>query len=236
VRRAARKRNRFFTAALFTAAIFAAGCAEQPPPPPAPNGDAQPKVLGNLNDVAATPVNPLAVDQVPVRGEGLLVDTAPADSGGQRRVDLTDPGVSRDIGTDRNPGTVRLLNDKAAQFDNFCAVLLDRIYIQLTIAEKTEEISRTKVPTELKAAVVTAIMDKKGKLIEIILEQHSGKAKIDNLLIDACKKGIWYENPPEGALSGDGDYKLTIKLKLQNFASSDSTHWSFITDLAIGLG
>ncbi len=228
--------TRFFTAALFTAAIFAAGCADQPPPPPAPVGAGQPKVLSNLNDVVATPVNPLAVDAVPARGEGLLVDTAPADSGGPQRVDLTDPGVSRDIGTDRNPGTVRLLNDKAAQFDNFCAVLLDRIYIQLTIAEKTEEISRTRIPTELKAAIVTAIMDKKGKLIEIILEQHSGKAKIDNLLIDACKKGIWYENPPEGALSGDGDYKLTIKLKLQNFASSDSTHWSFITDLAIGLG
>ncbi len=218
MRRAPQKRKRFFTAALFTAAIFAAGCADQPPPPPAPVGGAQPKVLSNLNDVVATPVNPLAVDPVPARGEGLLVDTAPADSGGPQRVDLTDPGVSRDIGTDRNPGTVRLLNDKAAQFDNFCAVILDRIYIQLTIAEKTEEISRTKVPTELKAAVVTAIMDKKGKLIEIILEQHSGKAKIDNLLIDACKKGIWYENPPEGALSGDGDYKLTIKLKLQNFA------------------
>ena len=236
MRRAPQKRNRFFTAALFTAAIFAAGCADQPPPPPAPVGGAQPKVLSNLNDVVATPVNPLAVDPVPARGEGLLVDTAPADSGGPQRVDLTDPGVSRDIGTDRNPGTVRLLNDKAAQFDNFCAVILDRIYVQLTIAEKTEEISRTKIPTELKAAVVTAIMNKQGKLTEIILEQHSGKAKIDNLLIDACKKGIWYENPPEGALSGDGDYKLTIKLKLQNFASSDSTHWSFITDLAIGLG
>ncbi len=236
MRRAPRKRKRFFTAALFTAAIFAVGCADQPPPPPAPVGGAQPKVLSSLNDVAATPVNPLAIDAVPKRGEGLLVDTAPAGSGGPQRVDLTDPGVSRDIGTDRNPGTVRLLNDKAAQFDNFCAVILDRIYIQLTIAEKTEEISRTKIPTELKAAVVTAIMDKKGKLIEIILEQHSGKAKIDNLLIDVCKKGIWYENPPVGALSGDGNYKLTIKLKLQNFASSDSTHWSFITDLAMGLG
>jgi hypothetical protein len=232
VRRAPRKR--FFTA-LFTAAIFAAGCAEQPPPPPAPNGDTQPKVLGNLNDVVATPVNPLAIDQVPARGEGLLVDNAP-DSSGPQRVDLADPGVSRDIGNDRNPATVRLLNDKATQFDNFCSVILDRIYVQLTIAEKTEEISRTKIPTELKAAVVTAIMDKKGKLIEIILEQHSGKAKIDNLLIDVCKKGIWYENPPAGALSGDGNYKLTIKLKLENFASTDSTHWTFTTDLGIGLG
>jgi hypothetical protein len=234
VRRASRKRKRLFTAALFTAAIFAAGCADQPPPPPAPIGGAQPKVLNNLNDVVATPVNPLAIDQVPTRGEGLLVDNAP-DSGG-KRVELSDPGASRDIGNDRNPATVRLLNDKAAQFDNFCSVILDRIYVQLTIAEKTEEISRTKIPTELKAAVVTAIMDKKGKLIEIILEQHSGKAKIDNLLVDVCKKGIWYENPPAGALSGDGNYKLTIKLKLENFASADSTHWTFTTDLGIGLG
>ena len=56
------------------------------------------------------------------------------------------------------------------------------------------------------------------------------------MLIDVCKKSIWYENPPVEALSGDGDYKLTIKLKLENFASLDERHWSFITDLGLGLG
>jgi len=235
VRRAPRKRKRFFTAALFTAAIFAAGCADQPPPPPAPVGGAQPKVLSSLNDVATTPVNPLAIDQVPKRGEGLLVDTAP-DSGGPQHVDLTDPGISRDIGSDRNPGTVRLLNGKAAKYGNFCAVILDRLYAQVALAEKTDEIARTRLPTDLKAAVVTAIMDKNGKLQEIILEQHSGKSRIDNMLIDVCKKGIWYENPPPEALSADGNYKFTIKMKLENFASLDETHWTFTTDLALGLG
>ncbi len=56
------------------------------------------------------------------------------------------------------------------------------------------------------------------------------------MMIDVCKKGIWYENPPAAALSGDGNYKLTLRLKLENFASTDEHHWSFITDLGLGLG
>jgi hypothetical protein len=110
------------------------------------------------------------------------------------------------------------------------------VYAQLSFAEKTEDISRTRLPTEIKPVVITAILDKSGKLTELILEQHSGKAKIDQMMIDVCKKGIWYENPPAAALSGDGNYKLTIRMKLENFASSDERHWSFITDLGLGIG
>ena len=117
----------------------------------------------------------------------------------------------------------------------FSAVILDRIYAKLTIAERSEEFSRTRLPTELKAVVLTANLDKSGKLTELVVEQHSGKAKVDQLLIDVCKKSIWYENPPVGALSGDGNYKLTVKMKLENYASSDEHHWSFITDLGLGI-
>ena len=130
---------------------------------------------------------------------------------------------------------VRLLNDKAAKFGNFSAVILDRIYARLALAEKTEEVSRLKLPTELKPVVLTAIMDKNGKLTELIVEHHSGKANVDNMLIDVCKQAIWYQNPPVEALSGDGDYRLTIRLKLENLASFDQTHWTFTTDLGLGL-
>jgi len=37
------------------------------------------------------------------------------------------------------------------------------------------------------------------------------------------------------ALSGDGNYKLTFRLKLENYASVDERHWSFITDLGLGI-
>ena len=56
------------------------------------------------------------------------------------------------------------------------------------------------------------------------------------MMLDVCRKSIWYENPPTEAMSGDGTYKLTIKLKLQNYASSDERHWHFITDLGLGIG
>jgi hypothetical protein len=227
-------RNRFFTAVLFAAAILTAGCAADDKPPPAiPDAGPQPKLLSDLASVSDAPIDPLGANAVPAPGEGLLHDEA-AVSAGPRTFE-TKPGISRQVGTDRNPGTVRLLNDKAAKFGNFSAVILDRVYARLSIAEKTEDISRTQLPAGLKPVVITAILDKSGKLTELILEQHSGKAKIDQMMLDVCKKSIWYENPPAAALSGEGDYKLTFRLKLENYASVDERHWSFITDLGLGI-
>jgi hypothetical protein len=222
------------TSALLAVVIALAGCSTEEPPPQAVGADSSPKVVNNLNDIGGAPVNPLAINQVPQRGEGVILDHGP-ESAGPRTYE-TEPGISREIGTEKNPATVRLLNAKAAKFGNFCSVILDRIYARLTIAERSEEVSRGKLPEELKAVIITAIMDKQGKLTEVILEQHSGKAKIDKMMIDVCKESIWYENPPVEALSDDGTYKLTIKLRLENFASLDENHWSFITDLGMGLG
>ena len=226
-------RQRSFRCALLAAAIIVAGCSADEPPPPAVGAGGQPKILSSLNDVAATPVNPLAIDQVPQRGEGMILDHGPSSAG--PRTFAVQPGMSRQVGPDSNPATVRLLNAKAAQFGNFSGVILDRIFARLLVAERSEEVSRGKLPEELKAVIITATLNKQGKLIELVLEQHSGRAKIDQMMIDVCKHSIWYENPPAGALSDDGTYKLTIKLKLENYASKDDTHWSFVTDLGLGI-
>jgi hypothetical protein len=225
----------FLTAMLLVAAILVAGCAaDDRPPPPAPGAGPQPQLLTDLSAVSNAPIDPLHVNAPPTRGEGLIREQASVTAG--PRTFETDPGISREVGPESNPATMRLLNSKAAQFGNFCGVILDRMYARLLVAEQTEEISRLKLPTEIKPVVITAILDKRGKLTELVLEQHSGKASIDQMMIDVCKKSIWYENPPPGALSGDGDYKLTIRLKLNNYATKDETHWTFITDLGLGLG
>ena len=227
--------KRFFTAMLLAATIFAAGCAaEDKPPPAAPGAGPQPKLLTDLSSVSDAPIDPLHVHDVPARGDGLVRDHGPVSAGPRTFED--EPGISRTVGNEENPGTVRLLNGKAAKFGNFSAVILDRIYAHLIEAERTEEISRTKLPTEMKAVVIIAILDKGGTLTELVLEQHSGQARIDQMMLDVCKKSIWYQNPPAAALSGDGTYKLTIRLKLRNYASSDERHWNFITDLGLGLG
>jgi hypothetical protein len=187
-----------------------------------------------LSSVSDAPIDPLHVSVAPARGDALLHDEGPASAG--PRTFQTDPGISRTVGNDANPGKVRLLNDKAAKFGTFSGVILDHIYAHLIEAERTEEISRTRLPTEIRAVIITAIMDKSGKLTELILEQHSGRANIDQMMLNVCKKSIWYPNPPVDALSDDGTYKLTIKLTLENYASSDEHHWSFHTDLGLGLG
>jgi hypothetical protein len=227
----------FFTATLFAVAIFAAGCAaEDKPPPPAPDSGSQPKLLSDLSSVSDVHINPLAsTNAAPAHGEGLLHDSSSDAVTSGPRTFQTDPGISRVVGNEANPGTVRLLNAKAAQFGDFSALILDRIYARLIEAERSEEISRSRLPTELRPVVITAILNKSGKLTELILEQHSGKAKIDQMMLDVCKKSIWYENPPAAAISADGTYQLTIKLKMQNYASSDEHHWSFITDLGLGI-
>lgn len=221
-------------AGLLAAALIAAGCAQDKPPEAAPGAAPVPQMVTDLSSVSGAAIDPLGTHAVPKRGEGLLHESSSGDSG--PRTFGAEPGLSRSIGTEANPGEVRLLNDKAAKFANFSQVILERIFAQLRIAEKTEEISRTRLPTDIKPVVITAIMDKNGKLTELVLEQHSGKARIDQMMLTVCKKAIWYRNPPPEALADDGTYRLTIQCRLENYASTDETHWSFVTRLGLGIG
>jgi len=222
-------------AGLLAAAIAVAGCADQDKPPePAPGEVPAAKMVTDLSSVSSAKIDPLGTNAVPRRGEGLLHSEG-EDSSSPRTFGEA-PGITRQAGTDTNPGEQRLLNAKAAKFANFSQVILDRVFAQLQLAEREEEISSTKLPADIKPVVITAIMDRSGKLTELILEQHSGRARIDQMMIAVCKKAIWYRNPPPEALSGDGNYKLTIQCKLTNYASKDEAHWSFFTSLAVGIG
>ena len=221
-------------AATLAAAILFAGCAEQAPPRPVATDTPQPKVVTDLSTLSSAPIEPLHPEAVPTRGSALLQSTSSDPTA--PRAFLAKPGLERAVGTDKDPGVERLLNDKAAKFANFSQVILERIFSQMRLAEKSEEISRLKLPTDIKPVVITAIMDKDGKLKELIVEQHSGKAVIDKMMLDVCKKAIWYRNPPPAALSGDGDYKFTIEARLENYATMDAMHWSFITHIGLGIG
>ena len=191
-------------------------------------------MVTDLSSVSSATIDPLGTSAVPQRGEGLLHSEG-GDSSSPRTFG-EEPGLARQASTDANPGEQRLLNAKAAKFANFSQVILDRIFAQLQLAEREEEISRTKLPTDIKPVIITAIMDRNGKLTELILEQHSGRARIDQMVIAVCKKAIWFRNPPPEALSGDGNYKITVQCKLTNYASKDEAHWSFFTSLAVGIG
>src|SRR5581483_4485216 len=134
-----------------------------------------------------------------------------------------------------SPTVEQFLNPKAAQFAQFSGSLLDKMWGQLRLRESEDQFAKVKVPTNIQPVVLTATLAPNGKLQEIVVEQHSGKAIIDQLFIDAAKKAIWAENPPKAAALPDGTYQLRIEGRLENFASTTANRWTFTTYIGIAL-
>ena len=104
----------------------------------------------------------------------------------------------RHVGDDKHPGEERLLNKKAAQFQMLSARLLDQVFEELSHLEREDNISHLKLPTDLKWVIITATLNSHGVLKELVLDQHSGTAAVDKMVIAACKKGLYIHNPPPG--------------------------------------
>ncbi len=179
------------------------------------------KVPNPFERLAAAPPNAAAISQ-----------TQQDDA---KRAFLDAPATVRHVGDERTPGEQRLSNAKAAQFATFSRVLLDRVFVAAVELELEDNMAKRKLPDNLKPVVLTAILNRDGRLEELIIEGRSGQAVVDNLFVQACQKGLWYENPPKDAQTADGKYQLRIEGRLRNFASQDANLWTFTTylDLAI---
>ncbi len=223
-----RYRAAALTAVLAIFTLTLAGCSDTDQPKPLANPQSGPQQVTDLNSISNTPVDSFKLSQ---EAKASLAPNRDAEA-----VLTEPPHLTHQAGTDHDPAEESLLNDKAAQYAAFSHALLERLYVQMRDLERTEQYSQLKVPEDIKPVVITAIMDKDGNLKELILEQHSGRANVDKLVIAACKKALWYRNPPLGALSDDGDYKFTIHGQIQNFASKDGRHWQFITKIGLGIG
>jgi hypothetical protein len=231
-----RKAGLIVSTMMLTVSVVAAGCGGQDKPPDAPiDAPPPPQIVTNLQSLSSEKVEVNPFKRTPIEGQD---QTKPGTGNGAINGPRTferKPGIVRNIGTEDSPGEERLLNEKAAKFANFAQVILDRVYAQLRVAERTDEIARLRLPTDLQPVLITATMNKEGKLTELVVEQHSGKAAIDKMMIDVCKKAIWYRNPPVEAQTPDGVYRLTISCRLENFASMEQGRSSFTTYLGLGI-
>jgi hypothetical protein len=141
----------------------------------------------------------------------------------------------RQVGDPKHPGELRLLNRKAAQFNSLSARLQDQVFEQIFRLQEEDEISRLKLPTDLKPVVVTGTLNREGVLKELVIEQHSGMAAVDKMMIAACKKGLYIHNPPPEALDASGNYKVRVEARLETFASLDGEHWEFKTYMGLAI-
>jgi hypothetical protein len=150
-------------------------------------------------------------------------------------IDLGALGTVRHAGDDKHPCEQRLLNKKAAQFEMVSIHLMDQVFSQIRHLQSTDEVSHLKLPTDLRWVIITGTLNHDGMLRELVIEQHSGTAAMDKMMIAACKKGLWLRNPPPAAADASGNYKVRIEGRMENFASLDGEHWEFTTYMGLAI-
>jgi hypothetical protein len=134
----------------------------------------------------------------------------------------------------RPAGDARLLNAKAAQYAEFAYDIVNRTLV-LAQDMAPQKLEQHRLPDDIKPVVLTAVMTPEGKLTDIYIERRSGFSAVDQLFIDACKKGIWARNPPAGALSSDGTYRLRIEGVVYNYSHDHQNQYSYSTYVGLGV-
>jgi hypothetical protein len=201
---------------------------EMPSAPPAPG---EPRIITDLSALSSSNGSGKAL----ALPEGAVKAVAGANPPTSVTGGLKAAGSIRYVGNGKRPGEERLLNIKAAQYNDFCARLMDQVFTAMLDGEREDPIDRLQLPRQLKPVILVATLNGTGQLKEILLEQHSGQAAVDKMVIDACKKALWARNPPLGARDKDGNYKVRLTAFLKNYASSNGETWTFKTYLGIAL-
>jgi hypothetical protein len=134
----------------------------------------------------------------------------------------------------RPAGDARLLNAKAEQYPEFAYDLVNRTLV-LAQDMAPKKLEQHRLPDDIKPVVLTAVMTPEGKLTDIFIERRSGFSAADGLFIDACKQGLWARNPPHGALSNDGNYRLRIEGVIYNYSYDHKGFYSYITHVGLGI-
>jgi hypothetical protein len=230
--RSTRPHGRLRAARLFWLALVA-GCASSTPlPAPVPETVTRPHVLTDLSSLSTAPTTTLTnLPSGPA--PSAATESSPSQASNPQQFFMEQPGRERITGKASAPASERLLNAKAEKFGEFSNTLLHQVLVAATGLEHGEMETKV-VPDNVNPVIITAIMNKDGKLKELIVEQHSGSGALDHLMVEACKQGLWAGNPPPEAMTG-GEYRIRIEGKLKNFSTSDQKHWEFETHVGLAL-
>lgn len=221
--------------------VFVACSSEAPEPKPIaiPQSEASPRVITDLSEIASDSpgASQIKLGQLPSSREA----SASQESGGNRDENLKrlfgeTPGTVHYAGRPSSPGREILANAKAQQFPLFCRTLIHQVFVAAQKEERDISFSRERLPREIKPTVVSAVMNKNGRLIQLVLEESSSTGTVDQLILRACKTGLWTNNPPPAALASDGNYRIRVEAVISNYnnATKDES-WTYNTELSIAL-
>ena len=215
--------------------------SDAPPPPPstAPDNNS-PRVITDLSQVSGATTKPV----VSGAKEEAFAKTAKA---GGPQAEVTRYDIDRfylarqpiamdpqDEGVKPLHGDVTLLNKKATRYPEFSYQMLNRT---LPVAEKSAaaKLNGQQLPGDLERVILTATLTPTGRLSDIAIEQHSGVAAVDHIMIDACKQGLWAMNPPPEAAGPDKNYRVHFEGVIFNYSFDRHGQYSYITHIGVGL-
>jgi hypothetical protein len=230
------------TALSSTSAARSPSSSPSTPPPPS-EAAGSPHVITNLSQLSSSETDAASLNTAakvlktePAKDEAAVARGLGRDSPSTlRRLFLDHPESPRYAETMIPHTQIRLLNAKAAEFPGFSKMMLTQLLNEVVKEEHQEPMVSLELSEETKPVVLTAILDDKGQLRELIYQQHSGLAAIDNFVVGACKESLWANNMPAGALSKEGDYRLRIEAQLSKYSADREGNQTFTTRLGLGI-
>ncbi|HEY2525402.1 MAG TPA: hypothetical protein VGI29_10115 [Candidatus Binataceae bacterium] len=228
-------------------ALSSASGIRSPSSPPAPSLQAagSPQVITNLSQLSSaetdaaslnTAAKVLKTDPAKDEAAAAVAHGLGRDSPSTlRRLFLDHPESPRYAETMIPHTQIRLLDAKAAEFSGFSNMMLTQLLSEMIKEEHQDPMVSLELSEETKPVVLTAILDDKGQLRELIYQQHSGLAAIDNFVVGSCKESLWANNMPTGALSKNGDYRLRIEAQVSKYSADRQGNQTFTTRLGLGI-
>jgi hypothetical protein len=225
--------------------------AERPQPPPPPQARPQPRMQPPPRVVAEAAPRPKPaalpkLDQLlPTAGDLMRAGVAGADKpaaapapaaqqeASVKRDDLLSHGDpwrsaslrpgSMDFLPAVREGDITMLNTKAEQFAPFVRRVAMRVFENFWMTLRRSVNGRFAESVK-EYAVVEAVMDRSGKLMNVTLKDRSGTVSVatDRNLQNACREGFFDRNPPSGAEANDGNIHFIFQAQVQLFVDPRS--------------
>ena len=188
-----------------------------------PGGERASRHLPPLDDLFAS-TDELVRAQQATREAQEAGEKRQAPTTGRRRVAIAVPPVtpewtlSGDRGTmdhlpDIQRGDVTLLNTKANTFSPFVRRVGERVFQHLVIRQRRLELDQ--ILSAQSSVRMRVLLDPRGRLKSVRVEEQSGSASMDETLSDALHTAAFDNNPPPAAANPAGDYEFVFQAQLR---------------------
>ncbi len=131
-------------------------------------------------------------------------------------------------------GVVTLLNTKANVFAPFVRRVGERVFQHLVIRQRSLQLQQ--ILTAHDVVEMHVVLDARGKLKSVRVENHSGSASMDDALSEAVNTAAFDNNPPPAAANAAGEYEFVFAAQLRAFEPGQGNVPSRIESrLSVGL-